>query len=878
MHQGKRLRLAPWRLVRDRFRMGLGQRIIGLALLAVVVTGGLIGALVIDSSRATLRSDILSNNLSTAELAGKLATSFVEGAETSLRELLASPPFVTAVLEQDLEQAEWHMEQGMQIDTRFDNIAVYTAEGIGWASGLRSEWQNRGGSVADREWFKQTIVTRAPCLGIPIVSRGTGRPVVSYTIPILDDKGEMRAILVGGISLAVLADLITEAPTSEFARASLVDSRAGGIIVTDADPSRILQPVGAQDEAFSQAAAGKRGTLETRSSNGEVDLASFAPVPRLPWSVVVLEPAKTAFSPITALTKRAVLWVGVVLLVALIAGVLLARRIVNPLGRLAKGAAEVGAGNLDYRLGTTKKDEIGVVSRAFDNMTKELQTTLVSRDDLAKEVDERRRAQEALRETNEYLDNLFNYANAPIIVWDPEFRISRFNRAFEALTGRTTETVIGEPLGILFPAAQVESSMELIRKTLTGERWEAVEIPILHLDGSVSTVLWNSATLFAPDGVTPAATIAQGQNITDRKRAEDMLRASEARYESLVELSPEAIIVNVRGRFVFVNPAAARLFGARLPEEVLGKTVTDLIHPDDRQLIAERTTRALSGSVTPPQSIKVLRLSGGSVEVEATGARIEFDGEPAVQVVMRDITERKQAEKQISKALLALQRSNQDLEQFAYVASHDLQEPLRMVASYTELLAQRYQGQLDDKAQTYIHYAVDGATRMQRLINDLLTYSRVSTQGRPLEPTDSHAVLGEALRNLTVAIEENRAIVSNDDLPTVRVDASQLQQVFQNLIANAIKFRGQASPHAHVSARQEAGEWLFSVADNGIGIDAQHAPKLFVIFQRLHGRQEYPGTGIGLAVCKRIVERHGGKIWFESKPGEGSTFFFTLPK
>jgi light-regulated signal transduction histidine kinase (bacteriophytochrome) len=275
--------------------------------------------------------------------------------------------------------------------------------------------------------------------------------------------------------------------------------------------------------------------------------------------------------------------------------------------------------------------------------------------------------------------------------------------------------------------------------------------------------------------------------------------------------------------------------------------------------------------------MKVLRPDGTPVAVEATGARIQFDGSPAVQVVYRDITERKNAEEQIRRALLDLQRSNQDLEQFAYVASHDLQEPLRMVASYTELLAQRYEGQLDDKAQSYIRYAVDGASRMQRLINDLLTYSRVNTRGQAFQPTDSHAVLGEALQNLTAAIEESRAIITNDDLPTVHADGTQLLQLLQNLVGNAIKFRGGDFPHVHLSARKDGREWIFAVRDNGIGIDEKHADRLFVIFQRLHGRQEYPGTGIGLAVCKRIVERHGGRIWFESEPGKGSTFYFTLP-
>jgi PAS domain S-box-containing protein len=363
-------------------------------------------------------------------------------------------------------------------------------------------------------------------------------------------------------------------------------------------------------------------------------------------------------------------------------------------------------------------------------------------------------AEARLRETNEYLDSLFNYANAPIIVWDPQFKVTRFNRAFESLTGRSANEVIGNTLELLFPPAFVESSMALIKKTTGGERWETVEIPILRQDGATRTLLWNSATVFAPDGKKPMATIAQGQ----------------------------------------------------------------------------------------------------------------------------DITARKETEAQLQRTLADLDRSNKELEQFAYVASHDLQEPLRMVGSYTQLLAQRYQGQLDDKAQKYIRYAVDGALRMQTLVNDLLAYSRVGTRSKPPGPTDVQAVLNEATQNLAAAIAEARAIITNDDLPTVRADPSQLVLVFQNLLANAIKFHGEDLPRIHVSARDQGDAWLFSVRDNGIGIEPQHAERVFVIFQRLHTRAEYPGTGIGLAVCRRIVERHGGKIWFESELGKGTTFFFTVPK
>ena len=241
-------------------------------------------------------------------------------------------------------------------------------------------------------------------------------------------------------------------------------------------------------------------------------------------------------------------------------------------------------------------------------------------------------------------------------------------------------------------------------------------------------------------------------------------------------------------------------------------------------------------------------------------------------------TKRRQAEYELQETAAKLARSNADLEQFAYVASHDLKEPLRAISGSVQILQERYRNSLDEDADEVIKHTVDGATRMQTLIDDLLTYSRLSTREAPLESADCSRTVQTALANLEMAIQESKAVITHDHLPVIKGDPTQLLQVFQNLINNAIKYRSERTLKIHVGAEEHESEWLFSVRDNGIGIAPQYATRIFRIFQRLHTRKEYSGTGIGLAVCKKIVERHGGRIWVESEPEEGSTFYFTLAK
>jgi PAS domain S-box-containing protein len=371
--------------------------------------------------------------------------------------------------------------------------------------------------------------------------------------------------------------------------------------------------------------------------------------------------------------------------------------------------------------------------------------------------------------------------------------------------------------------------------------------------------------------------------IIERERAAEQLQLSEARYGGIINTSSDAVVsMNEAQQITFFNPGAETTFGYSA-DEVIGKPIDILIPPPFRPGHAAQVREFGEGPVAARRmgergQISGLRSNGEIFPADASIAKMEIAGERIYTAVVRDVTERTRAEQALTRQAAELERSNAELEQFAYVASHDLKEPLRMVASYTQLLARRYGEQLDEDAREFIGYAVDGVNRMQELINDLLLYSRVGTKSGELVPTELDEVLHQTLVTLGPAIEEAGAEVRAEALPVVQGDRVQLMQLFQNLIANAIKFRGDTPPRVQVGARQEEDEWVISVRDNGIGIQPEFAERIFVIFQRLHSRDEYPGTGIGLSICKKIVERHGGRIWVESDPGEGSAFHFTFPR
>ena len=358
--------------------------------------------------------------------------------------------------------------------------------------------------------------------------------------------------------------------------------------------------------------------------------------------------------------------------------------------------------------------------------------------------------------------------------------------------------------------------------------------------------------------------------------------AAEARFRGLLEVAPDPIvIVSEHGIIEIVNRQTELAFGYSR-DELIGQPIEILVPERFRHMHVRDRSRYQADPKTRPMGIGLelfgRRKDGSEFPVEISLSPLRSEDETLIISIVRDITARKQTETRLRAVAEDLERSNRELEQFAYVASHDLQEPLRMVASYTQLLARRYKDKLDSDADEFIGFAVDGARRMQELINDLLTYSRVGSRALELELVDSNELVDQVIADLGAAIQDAAATVTHNDLPTVRADRLQLQQLFQNLIANAIKFqKPDVAPVVHVSARMTISEWTFSVSDNGIGIEPQYLERIFMLFQRLHSCAEYPGTGIGLAICKKIVERHGGTIEVHSEPGRGTTFDFTLP-
>ena len=408
---------------------------------------------------------------------------------------------------------------------------------------------------------------------------------------------------------------------------------------------------------------------------------------------------------------------------------------------------------------------------------------------------------------------------------------------------------------------------------VTGQSVMGDEIEIIRSDGVTRQFYGNAVPLLNRDGTVRGA-VGVLLDISELKQAQDKI----ANLAAIVDSSKDAIIgVTLEGTIVSWNPGAKMLYGYS-DREAIGRAINILAPPDRLDEIPAIFERIRRGETIAAFDTSRMRKDGTLVDVSLRASPIKDSTGKIIGVsaIVRDITNRKKLEERIKRYSKRLQLSNKELDNFASIAAHDLSAPLRAVSGFAERLQKRYKGKLDAEVDQYVSHIVEGTRRMQHLINDLLEYARIGTREKPLVQVDVNAVIEKTLANLTLEIQESGAAITVDQLPTVSADSTQLVQLFQNIIENAIKYRSN-TPHINISAERKNGEWLFQVSDNGIGIDPRQFDRIFEIFQRLHTREEYSGTGIGLAICKKIVERLGGRIWVESKPTEGSSFFFTLP-
>jgi len=489
-----------------------------------------------------------------------------------------------------------------------------------------------------------------------------------------------------------------------------------------------------------------------------------------------------------------------------------------------------------------------------------------------RDITQYRQTEEELSDSITRQRAVFEGTTIGIVVADTRGKIIQANPALQRMLLYTEQELTRMVFADFTYPDDLRVNLNLFYSLIAGEiDHYQMDKRYVRRDGSVFWADLNiSATRNQEGGILYVIGILE--DITERKKAEE----TKLRLNAIIEETSDFVATaDLNGKILDYNKAARKWLGIEENDDLVNCRISDT-QPSDRVPIVwdEGIPQAIEHGIWSGESL-ILTPDGKEIPVsQVIIAHKTVDGSLAyLSTIVRDITEHLLA-RQVSD----LTRSNEELEQFAYITSHDLQEPLRMISSYTQLLASRYQGRLDADAEEFINYIVDGTKRMQRLIRDLLAYSRVTTQGQKFEEVDVNTVFGQVLTDLDFRIRETQAIITYDSLPMVKADATQLGQLFLNILGNALKYHGEATPEIHVGVEHQGLEWVFSIRDNGIGIAPEHYERIFMIFQRLHARNEYSGTGIGLAICKKIVERRGGRIWVSSTLNEGSTFFFTIPE
>ena len=770
----------------------------------------------------------------------------------------------------------------------FSSVGVADTEGDIYCS---SPVSTSPTNVSDRLYFQQAMETGKFVVGDLVISRRDMKPTLNLAMPVYNEQELKTGVVFVGLDLEAISRMGMNVPLPPGASLAIVNSK-DVFLVRYPDPERWIGKKGGL-RAFMEAVpmGGVEGAVETRGADEMERIYSVNRID-IPGSdslyVIVGLSKKEAYAPFRQQMRQQFLFMGAIATLAMAAAWMLSSSaIVHPARHLVGVARALSTGHLNIR-SKLQGGEFGEIGMAFNQMAEALSRRIAelnetqeelrrAHDNLERRVEERT---EELHRARERLVDAIENLDAGFVMFGPDERLVICNQTFRTMFGVCAD-IIQPGVGfdeILHEFVNrggrldgVDDMEEWVRRRLAKFRKASSR----HFDARMNGRWIRVSDHRMRDG----GVVSLRTDITNLKEIQETLvlrdRAIAAVVSGVVVTDPN----QPDNPIVDVNPAFERITGYN-KAEALGRNCRFLQGPGTDQEALSAIRKAINEGRECQAVLRNYRRNKtpfwNEIKItpvyDSAGRLIHFVG------VLTDVTGRVESQKALERALAELNRSNQELEQFAYMVSHDLQEPLRMVASYTQLLERRYKEKLDDDARDFIGYAVDGAKRMQGFIRDLLQYSRVGTHGRPFERVKVAKILSGVLDNLRFAIEEKKAQVTYGEMPELDADPIQLGQVFQNLIGNALKFSGPEPLRITVEAAARGAEWEFKVQDNGIGIDPKDAERIFIVFQRLHTRQEYEGTGIGLAICKRIVKRHGGRIWVQSEAGKGAAFFFTIPE
>ena len=739
---------------KNELRYSIGVRFFSFVVLIALLSGGVVGFVMVRTSRDYLRRQALQNNLNQANLAASFASNYIAAVEAHVKVFATRPDIVQAVFNGQAAQLQPTLAEFVQVQTALNGVGIYDISGTQLSSSLTGA-ANIGQSFINRNWFQGVIATGQPYLGTPTLAQSNNVPVETYAVPIIDSQGNIRAVLAAGMSLTQLSNALVNIGYNADTQAVLIDTRNGGNIIADDSSALLLTaPVG-DTQAVNQLLSGKSGSLATTGSNGKQDLTGFAAVPGLPWGIMVETPSSAAFSILTSLTERAVIYTVLIILLAGIFGVFLVLGITRPLNRLMADTKEIGAGNLDVKLETAAKDEIGDLSRAFGEMTVKLKSTMVSRDDLITEVTERKQAEEKLKNQFAILKGIIESPLTPIFSVDEKYRYTSFN----SIHAGVIKSIYG---------TDIEVGKSILDYMLVAK------------DRDIAKANFDRAL--------------NGEHFSDEA------------YSGEESLKRSYFIVSH-------NP----------------------VRNDEGRIIG-------------------------------------------VVVFAQDMTERKLLEQEKDKYTKELAEKNIELERFTYTVSHDLKSPLVTIKTFLGYLPQDMTAADKQRVEKDLLFMNNAADKMGLLLQELLEMSRIGRIINPPVKITFAELIKEAISIVAGSIADRGVKVQvGGESVTLYGDRSRLTEIWQNLLENAVKFIGdRSSPQIDIGVERHGSETVFFVRDNGIGIDPQYQSKIFNLFEKIEAKTE--GTGMGLAIVKRIVELYQGRIWVESKGlGQGTSFFFTLP-